>query len=514
MTDCCASAWRRSLNSNYAIVKVPVKPHASDLGNHQDNSISNITVDPPYYDNVQYAELSDFFYVWLKRSVGHLFPDFFRDELTNKDDEAVANPARFASLGSKKGDLAKSDYERKMAAAFREMHRVLRDDGCLTVMFTHKQVAAWDTLASALIGARFTVKASWPVHTESEHSLHQAQKNAAASTILLVCRKRSDQVTGWQGDKVTTAGAVTVSPLHRVTVSPVWWDDLQPRVRETARQKAAEFAAQGIRGVDLYIAVFGPTLSIISEQWPVLTSETDPKTGQPRTLRPETALELAREEVVRLRKEGLLRVSSDGFRVSSSQPATVVEFDPVTDWYLMAWDAFGAEQFPYDEARKLAIALGMDLDKTIMAGKRLAAKKGEFIVLQTPVQRRRKGVVDDEVPLFECWIDAAHTAMMVYAEDGAGACDVFLRKTGLKTDSTFKALLQALLNAVPRARVKGKFARPEAEAVENLRLAFFDELVAPVEEEAGAPGYVQMGLGVSEIEASGAEIDLVEGTEL
>ena len=77
-----------------------------------------------------------------------------------------------------------------MAAAFREMHRVLRDDGCLTVMFTHKQVAAWDTLASALIGAGFTVKASWPVHTESEHSLHQAQKNAAASTILLVCRKR------------------------------------------------------------------------------------------------------------------------------------------------------------------------------------------------------------------------------------------------------------------------------------------------------------------------------------
>ena len=160
----------------------------------------------------------------------------------------------------------------------------------------------------------------------------------------------------------------------------------------------------------------------------------------------------------------------------------------------MAWDAFGAEQFPYDEARKLAIALGMDLDKTIMAGKRLAAKKGEFIVLQTPVQRRRKGVVDDEVMLFECWIDAAHTAMMVYAEDGAGACDVFLRKTGLKTDGTFRALLQALLNAVPRARVKGKFARPEAEALENMRLAFFDELAAPAEEEPGLPGYVQMGL--------------------
>ena len=139
----------------------------------------------------------------------------------------------------------------------------------------------------------------------------------------------------------------------------------------------------------------------------MLTSETDAVTGQPRPLRPETAPDLAREEVVRLRNEGLLRVSGsglrgvgDGLRVTGS--SSVVEFDAVTDWYLMAWDAFGAEQFPYDEARKLAIALGMDLDKTIMAGKRLAAKKGEFIVLQTPGQRRRKGVVDDEVMLFEC----------------------------------------------------------------------------------------------------------------
>ena len=84
--------------------------------------------------------------------------------------------------------------------------------------------------------------------------------------------------------------------------------------------------------------------------------------------------------------------------------------------------------------------------------------------------------------------------MMVYAEDGAGACDVFLRKTGLKTDGTFKALLQALLNAVPRARVKGKFVRPEAEALENMRLAFFDDLVAPAEEEPAMPGVVQLNL--------------------
>jgi len=417
----------------------------------------NITVDPPYYDNVQYAELADFFYVWLKRSVGHLFPEFFIDELTNKDDEAVANPARFAALGSKKTELAAQDYERKMAGAFREMHRVLHPDGVLTVMFTHKKVEAWDTLASAIIGAGFTIQASWPVHTESEHSLHQAKKNAAASTIMLVCRKR-EQESG----------------------EPIWWDDLQARVRAEARSKAAGYAAQGISGADLYISTFGPTLSIISQHWPVLTSEVDAKTGQPKPLRPEMALDLAREEVVRLRKQGLLA-------------GREVKFDPVTDWYLMAWDAYAAEEFPYDEARKLAIALGVDLDRELMAGKRLAAKKGEFVVLQTPAQRRKTGMVDDELTAFSSWIDAAHTAMMIYAEDGAGACNLFMQKANLKGDKTFKALLQAMINAIPRSRIKGKFVRLEAEALENMRLAFFsEELTAPKEEEPELPQEKQL----------------------
>lgn len=438
---------------------------ASQLPEILDDSVHNITVDPPYYDNVQYAELSDFFYVWLKRSIGSLFPGFFTDDLTNKDDEAVANPARFETMGRKKKQLAEQDYERKMAAAFREMHRVLHPHGVLTVMFTHKRVEAWDTLATALIGAGFVIKASWPVHTESEHSLHQAKKNAAASTILLVCRKRTPSDSG-----------------------AVWWDDLQGQVRRVAREKALEYVAQGITGVDLYISTFGPTLSVISENWPVLTSDIDAKTGQPRPLRPDMALDLAREEVIRLRKEGLLA-------------GKAIEFDAVTDWYLMAWDAFQAEQFPYDEARKLAIALGLEVEDTLMRAKRLVTKKGEYIVLQEPAQRRRKGMVDPDVGVFEHLIDALHTAMMVYDEDGAGACDIFLMNRGLKHDTTFKAGLQALINAIPRTRVKNKFARPEADILDRIRLAFYaDELTVPPEEEPELPRAEQLGLFVGEFE--------------
>jgi hypothetical protein len=421
------------------------KGSATNLVGIKDQSVDAIVVDPPYHDNVMYAECSDFYYVWMKRSLGGLYPEFFRDELTNKDDEAVANVARFADLGRKKNALATQDYERKMTAAFGEMHRVLTDHGVLTVMFTHKKVEAWDTLATSLIGAGFAIHASWPVHTESEHSLHQAKKNAAASTIFLTCRKRAPRT------------------------DTVWWEDLKPVIRQVARDKAAEFEKAGIKGVDLYISTFGPVLQVLSEQWPVLSGELDER-GNPKPLRPEVALDLAREEVVNLRKKGLLLGRS-------------LSFDPATDWYLMAWDAFQAVEFPGDEARKLALSLGMDMEREIIAEKRLVAKKTSTVVIQEPKARLKKGMVDPDLSAFPCLVDAVHTAMVIYQEEGAMPCEAFLKRTGLMQDPTFKACLQALLNAIPRTKTKGKFNRVEAQLLDDLRLAFFDDLVAPKEEE-------------------------------
>jgi adenine-specific DNA methylase len=426
--------------------------NAADLSHLPDGSVHLICVDPPYYANVMYAELADFFYVWQKRLLQDTFPELFQAELTDKEEEAVANVARFASFGRKRQDLARADYERKMAACFREWRRVLKPEGVLTVMFTHKEAAAWDTLATALLAAGFVVQASWPVHTESEHSLHQVKKSAAASTIILVCRKRP------QG-----GGA-----------EPAWWDDLQGTVRRVAREKAQEFQEKGIAGVDLYLSTYGPVLSVISQKWPVLTSELDPHTGKPRPLKPEEALNLARQEVFALRKQGLLLGRS-------------LQFDPVTDWYLFAWDAFKAGEFPADEARKLALSLGLDLEETLVQKKRLLTKKQNYVAFTEPRQRRKKDMVDPEVSSFPDLIDAVHTAMLLYQEEGSGAVQRFLQRTGLLHDDAFKNCLQALLNAIPRTQdAQGRFLRLEAELVEKLRLAFFPELTVPAAEEAPA----------------------------
>ena len=445
---------------------------AQALDSLPSDSISCITVDPPYYDNVMYAECSNYFYVWLKRLLRNQFPTLLKEELANEDDEAVMNTARYKDAGKKKKDLATADYENKMFACFKEMNRVLSPNGVLTVMFTHKQVQAWDTLGSSLMRAGFRIDASWPVHTESGASLHQAKKNAAASTILLVCRKRE------------------------ASAESAWWDDLKGQVRETARETAKRFEREGIRGVDLYISTFGPVLSIISEQWPVLTSNTDPKTGDPIPLLPGEALDLARSEVVNLRKQGLLLGRS-------------VEFDPVTDWYLMAWDAFRAQEFPADEARKLALALGLDLEANLIRDKRLVSKKGKNVTLALPSARRRKGMVDPDAEAFPHLIDALHTAMMVYEEDGSKACQVFIDRLGLRNDSRIKALVQAAMQAIPSARGKdGKFLRPEMTILDALRLLVWEDLPAPPEEEI--PKIEKTGLlpGMTDVdEENGDETD-------
>lgn len=378
---------------------------ASNLAFFDDKQIHAIVVDPPYYDNVMYAELSDFFYVWMKRTLGDIYPEVFFDELTNKDDEAVANPARFKGLKGSPAKLAEQDYESKMQACFEEMHRVLRDDGVLTLMFTHKRVDAWDTLANALIEAGFEITASWPINTEFEHSLHQARKNAAASTILLVCRKR---------DKDN---------------SEAWWEDIQPEVRSVALAKAEEFESYGIEGVDLFLSTFGPVLGVLSRNWPVKDRSGD-------IIRPDLALNEARAAVTE-------------YRIGKLLQGRKVKFDAATQWYILAWDIFRAVQFPFDEARKLALSVGLDTSDLLR--KKLYKKSGNFITLCSPKERARRGMVDPNEDNFASMIDAIHTAMLIYQEDGLPTLKRFYSRTALLADNMYVGAYQALLTAMPEA---------------------------------------------------------------
>ncbi len=395
---------------------------ATDLYDVASGSVHAVVVDPPYYDNVMYAEMADFFYVWQKRTLGDLYPEVFLEELTDKTSEAVANPSLFTEeRGVKPKKQAEQNYQAKMQEVFQEIYRVLRDDGVLTLMFTHKRVEAWDTLASALIHAGFEITASWPVHTESEHSMHIANKNAAESTIILVCRKREASQGGW-------------------------WDELLPLVRERVLERAKAFEAKGFRKLDLMLATYGPALQVLSEHWPVKDS-----TGQ--LVQPERVLEETRSLVTQLRVTELVQHRQ-------------VVFDPVTRWYLLAWDVFGAEKFPYDEGRLLAMTCGIELDRTIIKEQGVATKSGKYVVLQSPEGRmdgHRRGDVERAPASL---LDGLHLALNLHQRDGATVAGQYLAQHNLQNDAQFQAVVDACLLAIPRIR-------PEWKALQSFAVAHF-----------------------------------------
>jgi adenine-specific DNA methylase len=425
-----------------------------------DGSVDAVVTDPPYYDNVMYGECSDYFYVWLKRSLRSYWPELCDLVLSDKQNEAVANKSLFKDLadpgarGRREGDgmsaieLADQRYEELLAAAFGEAHRVLKDDGVMTVMFTHKRVDAWDTLGAALLDGGFEISSSWPVHTESEHSLHQAKKNSASSTILLGCRKRK-------------------------STEPAYWTDIQGEVEDAAEEAAQRFSADGIKGVDLTLATYGPALSVLSRNWPVYTGNLD-ESGNREIIRPDVALDRAREKVALLKKRELL-----GGRD--------VEFDRATDWWLLAWNDFQAAQFPAGEALKLCIATDLDLEDVSRGHKLVKAASGN-VTIQSPAQRRTSRALDPDAGEWPTMIDALHAFMLIYDEDGLQAAERWLQQTGRKDDERFAALVEAAIHAVPRAREKnGEFARPEARILESLRAVLFDHIEAPDTEELSQP---------------------------
>ena len=431
-----------------------------------DSSVDAIVMDPPYYDNVMYAELSDFFYVWLKRTAGRVFPEFFRRHLTDKDSEAVANPMRFRGRPGAKM-LAGLDYQDRMAAIFAESRRTLKSDGILTLMFTHKATGAWDALTKGLIEAGYVITASWPVNTESPASMHIRDRAAANSTVFLVCRPREERSAADEN---------------------VYWEDVEPKVASAVRSRIAEFEGGGVKGVDLYLACFGPALEEFSRHWPL-------ERGQPRrqpasvsksrqqsiseqewdpySVTPEDALDVASREVKRWRLEQLTHLTAN------------IDLDASTAFFVLAWDTFNAPVFSYDEALRLARAVGTDLDKQVV--KRLAEKNGSNLRLWDSVRRSAKGSIGP-VDGSRGMIDAIHHAARLARNKSLDAARELLAKARVDKEPRFFAALEAVLEVLPIStkhtgvQLKGDLAASgmDFEVLYDLyRLAYSDKIDEP-----------------------------------
>ncbi len=350
-----------------------------------------------------------------------------------------------------------------MAAIFTECRRVIKPLGVMTIMFTHKASGAWDALASGLVKAGFVITASWPINTEAEGSLHIKEKSAAKSTIFLVCRPRE---------------------VEAENADIVYWEEVEPKVAAAVRERCEEFQEAGIAGVDLYLASFGPALQIFSESWPLRRGKAIQKPRDlvlfpdeefdPYAVWPEDALDAARGEVKRWRMEQLATVKRQH------------HLDPLTEWYVLAWDAFKAPRFPVDEALKLARVVGLDFDREVK--NQVCEVKSSDLILWDSLTRKRKnklGAVGGAVAL-----DTLHQAIALGREQNTGAAQAILEKADLLGDATLMTALETLLNVLPPSSLapKGKGeegglsgAASDFEALEKLRrLAFSESVPAPL----------------------------------
>ena len=179
--------WVTRFLENVLAAKLTSVPciNQQSSSNPVSQKVDGIITDPPYYDAIPYADLSDFFYVCLRRSIGDRFPDVFAEPLTPKSAELVQHSGRFDG----DNEAAKAFYEDGMAESFRTAYQSLSEDGLMVTVFAHKNPDAWETLTTAMIGAGLVVTASWPIDTEMQGGL-KVNRAALATSLWLVCRKR------------------------------------------------------------------------------------------------------------------------------------------------------------------------------------------------------------------------------------------------------------------------------------------------------------------------------------
>lgn len=259
------------------VVTIPNAVHDGFARQHDaqsDNGLRDIMIstDPPYYDNIGYADLSDYFYVWMRQALKETYPKLFRTMLVPKTEELVATPYRFEGSVEKARDF----FEDGMFNTCCRLYQYARDDIPVTIYYAFKQSeqgeddstasTGWETMLSAIIRSGFAITGTWPMRTEQTYRAVGMGTNALASSIVLVCRKRSE-----------TAGSCTrrefINALHR---------EMRPALEK--------LQSANIAPVDLAQSAIGPGIGVFSRYKSVLESD-----GKPMSVR--AALQIINQEL-------------------------------------------------------------------------------------------------------------------------------------------------------------------------------------------------------------------------
>lgn len=436
-----------------------------------DDSAAALVTDPPYYDAVPYADLSDFFYVFLKRMLKKQHPFLFESELSPKVGEIVQLAERNPMYAYKTKDY----FEKGMQDALAEGRRVTVPSGIGVIVFAHKTTQGWEVMLSSVIKAGWIVTASWPIDTE--RSVRPRANNSAAlgSSVHLVCRPRE-----------YSAGATAANEVGD-------WRDVLQELPRRIHEWMPRLASEGVVGADAIFACLGPALEIFSRH-----SRVEKASGEAVGLGEylEQVWATVAREALSLVFEG---ANATGFEADARLTAMWL-------WTFKTPDVDGVEddnpedlevdeseserklpkvsgfKLEYDAARKIAQGLGANLEDlahlvqisgdqarllpvsertrhlfgkeeeepTRMSGKKRAASQLDMFAELTESTDAEAAWTEKTVKrIGETTLDRIHQAMILFAAGRAEALKRFVIEDGVGRDDKFWRLAQALSALYP-----------------------------------------------------------------
>ena len=363
-----------------------------------------ISSDPPYYDNIGYADLSDFFYVWLRRSMREIYPGLLTTMLTPKSDELIASPSRHGGSKAK----AASFFEEGLGTAIGQWRRHGRSDHLTTIFYAFKQTetdtagtasTGWETFLAGVIAHGYSITATWPMRTESNTRLVGMNVNALSSSIVLACRPRS--------------------PDAPLATRREFAEALRAELPEAIRN----LQSGNVAPVDLAQASIGPGMAAFSGYSKVVNAD-----GTPMSVR--EALQLINQVL----DEALTEQESD--------------FDADTRWALKWFEQYGQTEAPFGDAETLAKAMAVSVSGLVDAGFLKAGAGKVRLLKREELDPNWDPVTDTRLTIWE----VTQYLILRLEQDGESGAAELLRRVGTGHGETARELAYRLYQTCERKK--------------------------------------------------------------
>ena len=372
---------------------------------HHANFFDAVFTDPPYYDNVPYANLSDFFYVWLKRTIGDLYPELFSTPMSPKSNEVIAELPLLRGMDKEKAAQifknikTKERFEIMLKQSFQEIYRVLKPNGIAVIVYAHKSTEGWETLINSLLDSGLIMTGAWPLDTEMKGRLNALETAALTSSIYIIARKIEREPTGFYNEVKAEMRTYLNAKLHRL------WEE-------------------GLGGADFFIAAIGSAIEVFGKYEKVMDFEGE-------IIRADRLLDDVREIATDYAVQQILQNGFAG------------EISDLTRFYVLWRWEYGEARVLFDEARKLAQSCGVDLSQE-WEGKGFIVKEKAFIRVLGPQARKM-----DDFEEAEELIDVLHHVLLFWEISQRAEMIRVLDKSSYGETEAFYRVAQAISETLP-----------------------------------------------------------------